>query len=95
MEAIANRGGAAARVVQRINGFHVVEALVAAGHGISLLPRFTADDRDGTRFRLVPLDEIVAGREIDALLRPDRAERLVVRQVLDALRAEARLVETG
>lgn len=89
LEDIARVAGAAPRVVQRINDFHVVEALVAAGHGISLLPRFTADDRGGERFRLVPLDEVRAGREIDALLRPDRAERLVVRHVLDALRAEA------
>jgi hypothetical protein len=39
--------------------------------------------------RLVPLAGVRAGRRIDALLRPDRAERLVVRRVLTALRAEA------
>jgi DNA-binding transcriptional LysR family regulator len=79
--------GAPPRVVQRINDFGVVEALVAAGHGISLLPRFTAGRRPGVR--LVPLTGVRAGRRIDALLRPDRAERLVVRRVLEALRAEA------
>ncbi|WP_255347174.1 LysR substrate-binding domain-containing protein [Cellulomonas sp. KRMCY2] len=92
LDAIGRSAGAAPRVVQRINDFHVVEALVAAGHGISLLPRFTADHRDGSRFRLVPLDGVPASREIDALVRPDRAERLVVGRVLDALRAEAALV---
>ena len=86
---IGRRGGQAPTVAHRINDFHVVEALVAAGHGISLLPRYTADDRGGTRFSLVPLDGVPAGREIDALLRPDRAERLVVRLVLDHLREEA------
>lgn len=90
LAAVAARGGAAPHVVQRINDFHVVEALVAAGHGISLLPRYTADHADGTRFRLVPLEGVRAGRRIDALLRPDRAERLVVRSVVDELRAQAR-----
>jgi hypothetical protein len=35
--------------------------------------------------RLVPLEGVAAGRRIDALLRPDRAERLVVRRVLGEL----------
>ena len=47
---------------------------------------------NGTRFRLVLLDGIPASREIDALVRPVRAGRLVVRRVLDALCAEATLV---
>ncbi|HEY0186779.1 MAG TPA: LysR family transcriptional regulator [Cellulomonas sp.] len=80
--------GTPPRVVQRINDFGVVEALVAAGHGIALLPRYTSGRRPGVR--LVPLTGVRAGRRIDALLRPDRAERLVVRRVLAALRAEAR-----
>jgi len=90
LAAVAARAGAAPHVVQRINDFHVVEALVAAGHGISLLPRYTAGDVHGTRFRLVPLDGVRAGRRIDALLRPDRAERRVVRQVVAELQVQAR-----
>ncbi|WP_149203786.1 LysR family transcriptional regulator [Actinotalea subterranea] len=89
LDEVALLGGAPARVVQRINDFHVVEALVAAGHGISLLPRHTADHRDGARFSLVPLAGVRAGRQVEALLRPDRAQRLVVRHVLEHLRAEA------
>ncbi|MCU1432722.1 MAG: putative transcriptional regulator [Actinotalea sp.] len=92
LDEIGRRGGRSPDVVHRINDFHVVEALVVAGHGISLLPRFTADHRDGTRFSLVPLVDVAAGREIDALLRPDRAERVVVRLVLEGLRAEAAAV---
>lgn len=87
---LGERAGEVPRVVQRINDFHVVEALVGAGHGISLLPRYTTDDGGGARLRLVPLAGVRAGRRIDALLRPDRAERLVVRRVLDELRAQAR-----
>lgn len=92
LDAVGRSAGVEPRVVQRINDFRVVEALVAAGHGISLLPRYTADDRDGTRFRLVPIGGVAAARYVDALLRPDRAERAVVRRVLDALVAHAREV---
>ena len=73
--------------MHRVNDFHVVEALVAAGHGVSLLPRYTFGG--GAHVRLVPLAGVRAGRRIDALLRRDRAERLVVRRVLDELRALA------
>jgi DNA-binding transcriptional LysR family regulator len=87
LDAVAARAGRAPRIVQRINDFHVVAALVAAEHGVSLLPRYTAGWHPGVR--LVPLAGVAAGRRIDALLRPDRAERLVVRRVLDELVALA------
>ena len=83
LDAVAARSAHGLRVVQRINDFHVVSALVAAGHGVSLLPRYTAGSHPGVR--LAPLAGVAAGRRIDALLRPDRAERLVVRRVLDQL----------
>jgi molybdate transport repressor ModE-like protein len=89
---IGERSGASLDVVHRINDFHVTEAMVAAGHGIALLPRYTADHRGGTRFALRPLEGVRASREIDALLRPDRAERVVVKRVLRHLRAAARQV---
>jgi DNA-binding transcriptional LysR family regulator len=87
LAAIADRSGGAPRIVHRINDFHVIEALVAAGHGVSLLPRYTFGG--SARVRLVPLAEVRAGRRVDALLRPDRGERVVVRRVLDELRAVA------
>src|SRR4051794_35975193 len=92
MRMIAERSGAPLHVRHRINDFHVTEALVAAGHGIALLPRYTADHRGGARFALRPLEGIRASREVDALLRPDRAERVVVKRVLRHLRAAARQV---
>lgn len=85
--AVGARSGAAPRIVHRVNDFHVVEALVAAGHGVSLLPRYTFGG--GAQVRLLPLAGVRAGRRIDALLRRDRAERRVVRRVLDELRALA------
>ncbi|WP_258724285.1 LysR family transcriptional regulator [Cellulomonas sp. NS3] len=89
---LAALAGSPPRIVQRINDFHVVEALVAAGHGISLLPRYTSGAAPD-RLCLVPLAGVRAGRRIDALLRPDRAERLVVQRVLGELRAQAREIE--
>lgn len=86
LEAVGVAAGAPLRVVQRFNDFGVVEALVAAGNGVSLLPRYTAGRRGAV---LVPLAGVRAGRRVDVLVRPDRAERRVVRRVLDALRAEA------
>lgn len=86
LDAVGAALGRPLRIVQRFNDFGVVEALVAAGHGVSLLPRHTSGRRGAV---LVPLAGVRAGRRIDALLRPDRAERRVVRQVLEALRAEA------
>ncbi|WP_249670714.1 MULTISPECIES: LysR substrate-binding domain-containing protein [Cellulomonas] len=81
------------RIVHRVNDFHVVEALVEAGHGVSLLPRYAFGG--GARVRLVPLAGVRAGRRIDALVRRDRAERLVVRRVLDELRALAADLGSG
>lgn len=83
LHAVSAQAGRELRIVHRINDFHVVAVLVAAGHGVSLLPRYTAGSHAGVR--LIPLDGVPAGRRIDALLRPDRAERLVVRCVLDEL----------
>ncbi|GEA81524.1 LysR family transcriptional regulator [Cellulomonas uda] len=87
LDAIGARAGVTPRVRHRINDFHVVAALVGAGHGVSLLPRYTfgADPR----VRLVPLAGVRAGRHVEALLRPDRAERLVVQRVLGELEALA------
>ncbi|WP_019135992.1 LysR family transcriptional regulator [Cellulomonas massiliensis] len=86
LDAVAGAEGP--RVVHRINDFHVAAALVGAGHGVALLPRYTFGSAPG--IRLVPLTGVRAGRRIDALLRPDRAERVVVRRVLDELVALAR-----
>jgi DNA-binding transcriptional LysR family regulator len=84
---VAVRSGAAPRVVQRINDFSVVEALVAAGHGVSLLPRHSSGGHPGVR--LVPLAGVRAGRLVEALVRPDVARRRVVEVVLAELVAVA------
>jgi len=71
-----------------------IENLVAAGHGIALVPRYSSGTRAPGRFRLAELADVRAGRRIEALVRPERAVRPVVRTVLEALVAEARDVTT-
>ena len=83
--------GEPVRVIQRIADNGIVESLVAGGHGIAILPRFTTRGR-GNGLVTRPLVGIRARREIAALLRPDRFERPSVRLVVQALRDEARRV---
>jgi len=84
--------GSPARIGQRFLDNGIVEAVVAAGHGIAILPRFTTRDHENglvTR----PLTGVRTTRRISALLRPDRAERPSVRLVVEALRTEAKNFE--
>ncbi|MFC7485219.1 LysR family transcriptional regulator [Knoellia sp. CPCC 206453] len=76
--------GQRVHVVQRVRDNRVVEAFVAAGVGLALLPRFTTRPREGVVLR--PLRGVDARRWIVALSRPDRAERAVVRRTVTALR---------
>jgi DNA-binding transcriptional LysR family regulator len=85
--------GRPAKVSQRFLDNGIVEAVVAAGHGIAILPRYTTRDHDNglvTR----PLSDIRSSRLISALMRPDRAERPSVRAIVRALRAEAARFES-
>lgn len=91
LERVVAVTGEPVRVAQRIADNGIVESLVAAGHGIAILPRFTTREH-GNGLVTRPLVGIRAKREITALLRPDRYERPSVRAVVDALRAEARVV---
>lgn len=79
VEAVA---GASFPVVQRVRDNRLVEALVAAGMGIGMLPRFSTP-RGG--IALVPLSGLPTGRTVSALARPDVAERAVVRHALEVL----------
>ncbi len=77
-----------ARIGQRFLDNGIVEAIVAAGHGIAVLPRYTTRDRENGLITR-PLSGVRAVRTISALMRPDRAERPSVRLVVEALRTEA------
>jgi DNA-binding transcriptional LysR family regulator len=78
-------------VVQRFSDTRITESLVASGHGIALLPRYTAGEHDGVVVKR--LSGVASKRHLHVLLRPDRAERPSVRAVVDALREEARAVD--
>jgi DNA-binding transcriptional LysR family regulator len=92
LRSLAIRTGARPEVVQRINDFRVTEALVAAGHGVALLPRYTVDS---SRLTMRRLAGVRAGRNVEALSRQGATERPAVRLVLDALIAESESVTGG
>jgi DNA-binding transcriptional LysR family regulator len=80
--------GAPSHIGQRFLDNGIVEAVVAAGHGVAILPRFTTRDHENGLITR-PLSGVRAVRQIVALLRPDRAERPSVRLVVEALRVES------
>jgi DNA-binding transcriptional LysR family regulator len=88
-ERAAAQAGIAARVVHRTTHLPLTEKLVAAGHGVALLPRHTSLERASGRYVLLPLTDLRAGRRIEILTRPDRAARHAVRLVVEQLTAEA------
>jgi DNA-binding transcriptional LysR family regulator len=81
--AVETAAGLPLTVVQRLRDNRLIEALVAASDRVAVLPRYTTSD---PRLVLRPVAGIAAGRHIVAMARPDRAERLAVRTVLDAFR---------
>lgn len=89
---ISTAAGAPMTIVQRFGDTRVTEAFVAAGLGIAILPCYTAGGAYRSEIVLKNLRGVVSERHVFALMRPDRAERLAVRTVVDALRAEAAAV---
>jgi DNA-binding transcriptional LysR family regulator len=83
------QAGAPALRAQLFPDLRVLEALVSAGHGLSLLPRYTALRNQERGFVLRPLLGVTARRSIVALARPDVAARTTIQQVLAMLEAEA------
>jgi len=83
------QAGSPAVRAQLFPDLRVLEALVSAGHGLSLLPRYTALRNQDRGFVLRPLLGVTARRSIVALARPDVAARTTIRQVLAMLEAEA------
>jgi DNA-binding transcriptional LysR family regulator len=87
LRSLTVRTGVRPQVVQRINDFRITEALVAAGHGIALLPRYTKDTSRGLLWR--PLAGVRAARHVEAVMRMGSSSRPAVATVLAALHAEA------
>ncbi|TFC85747.1 LysR family transcriptional regulator [Cryobacterium sinapicolor] len=90
---IEQKAGSQITVAQQFADLRVIEAFVVAGLGIALVPRYTWGGDQPGRLVLKPLRGVDAERQIVALMRPDRAERLAVRTVLEVLRTEAARVQ--
>jgi DNA-binding transcriptional LysR family regulator len=89
LQLMAVQAGVGVNVVHRSIHLPLIENLVAAGHGLALVPRYTSLQRAPGRFALVRLANVRAGRLLEVLMRPDRAARSAVRTVLAELEAEA------
>lgn len=89
LRSLAVRTGMRPEVEHRINDFGITEALVAAGHGVALLPRYTMDDRGGKRLLRRPIAGIRAARHVEAVLRPGTRARPAVARAVELLQAEA------
>lgn len=88
LRSLTVRTGVRPVVVQRINDFRITERLVAAGHGIALLPRYTMDTRRGSGLIARPLAGIRAARIVEAVCRTGALGRPAVAKVIDEFRAE-------
>jgi DNA-binding transcriptional LysR family regulator len=83
--------GVQPRVTHRINDFRTIEAMVARGHGIALIPRYSVCDPNVIR---LVLTGVRAARVYEALSRPGAQDRGAVRQLVSALVAEAGAIES-
>lgn len=88
LHAVEQQSGRRIRISQRFSDMRIVEAFIEAGLGIALVPRHTSGPvPDGVVLK--PLRGVASARQIVALARPDVAQRLAVRTVLDVLVARA------
>lgn len=88
LKSLTIRTGVRPVVVQRINDFRITERLVAAGHGIALLPRYTMNTGRGRGLVARPLAGIRAARLVEAVCRTGALQRPAVAKVIEELRAE-------
>ncbi|MFT4042698.1 MAG: LysR substrate-binding domain-containing protein [Gordonia sp. (in: high G+C Gram-positive bacteria)] len=89
LRSLALQSGVATRIVQRVDDFRLVEALVLAGVGIALLPRYTATD---PRLVRKPVDGVNVARRIEAITRTGAATRPAVAAAITILKETAELV---
>lgn len=94
LRSLTVRTGVRPQIVQRINDFRITERLVAAGHGIALMPRYTMDTRRGSGLAGRPLAGIRAARLVEVVCRTGAVNRPAVATVIDELRAEVAALTT-
>ncbi|WP_134662064.1 MULTISPECIES: LysR family transcriptional regulator [unclassified Amycolatopsis] len=94
LRSLTVRTGVRPQIVQRINDFRITERLVASGHGIALMPRYTMDTRRGSGLVGRPLAGIRAARLVEVVCRTGAVNRPAVATVIDELRAEVAALTT-
>ncbi|MQY31505.1 LysR family transcriptional regulator [Nocardia aurantia] len=93
LRSIATVTGVQPRIAQRLNDFGVIEALVATGYGVALMPRFAVRHPDLAVLRLAG---VRAARLYDLATRPHAERRPAIATVLTAFqRAAATAADTG
>jgi DNA-binding transcriptional LysR family regulator len=92
LHVIEQQGGKQVHVAQRFSDMRIIEAFIAAGQGVAFVPRYTSGTVPADVV-LKPIRGVTAMRQIVALVRPDVAERLAVRTVLDVLTTRATRLE--
>ncbi len=86
LRTIATVTGVQPRIAQRLNDFGVIEQLVAAGHGIALIPRHAVRH---PALAVLRLSGVRAGRIYDLATRPHAAHIPATATVLAAFRTAA------
>lgn len=71
------------RIVHQSDDFRAVAALVAAGGGVSLVPRLAVPEP--TRARILPLEDPAPTRRVYAAVRTSRAQHPLITATLDVL----------
>ncbi len=89
LESIATVTGVQPRIIQRINDFRAIEALVAVGYGVALMPRFAVTNPGLVVLRL---SGVRAARHYDLVTRPRAEDQLAVATVLAAFERAARQI---
>ncbi|MFI1914653.1 LysR family transcriptional regulator [Nocardia sp. NPDC020380] len=86
LRSIATITGVQPRIAQRLSEFSVIEALVASGYGVALMPRHAVRHPDLVMLRLAG---VRAARVYDLATRPHAEKRPAVAAVLAAFRSAA------
>ncbi|MBU3060403.1 LysR family transcriptional regulator [Nocardia sp. NEAU-G5] len=92
LRSIATVTGVQPRITQRLNDFSVIEELVAAGHGVALIPRHAVRHPG---LAVLRLSGVRAARLYDLATRPHAERRPAVATVLDAFHTAAHTVTAG
>lgn len=90
---LAHTTGRELRIAQRLIDNRLVEVLVGQNNYLAILPRFTTPRNTGIELRSV--EGLEFSRDVMALSRKDRAERLAVRHVIEVMTQVTRELAAG